>query len=41
MAGMDTLIGIQGDGFVLLASDSVLHRSLVVMQKVSDGKALI
>ena len=32
--GLDTLIGLQGDGFVLLAADPVLHRSLVVMQTV-------
>ena len=31
---LDTIIGIQGDGFVMLAADPVLHRSLVVMQKV-------
>lgn len=33
-AALDTLVGIQGDGFVLLATDAVLHRSLVVMQNV-------
>ncbi len=33
-AALDTLIGLQGDGFVLLAADPVLHRSLVVMQTV-------
>lgn len=33
---LDTIIGIQGDGFVMLAADPVLHRSLIVMQKASS-----
>lgn len=33
-SAVDTLIGIQGDGFVVLAADALLHRSVVVMKQV-------